>query len=427
MSTPFKITTALPPTVGPGAVGPYLVPPQSNPFTASQPLVIWVSQVCAPATTASTPGVTATQPAPTQGDFTLTFAPTQGAAPGLFAVVTVQPTNLYTDSRAALQASFVKFRQQVEALELQNALIVGGARLLLARVASALPLRFDEILFYHYGLDPARQCIDLQPGMQLRVEYGGYQYCDGPGGPGFALNAYTGQGVSRFAITQLADGTLSFDPFTARFAPGYALNPPIGCPLPTAGLIDLQAAGNARRHLRLVYPPVFAGAGSVDNAGASSQTSCILLGADTFTDLEAATADILNGNLGCGTATSGDNPVVSAVFTGRTIATPEMAVFLRNALVYVPVGTTMRGVMQVIADPAPAQVYDPNNQVTLLYGYLWRWFQTTDPSIMPNTNNYGQVTFSFPTPPLAPAPCGDQWDLPLLKGDSVGWHVAQTP
>jgi len=69
---------------------------------------------------------------------------------------------------------------------------------MLARVASGIPLRIDEILFYHYGLNPTQQnpqqYIDLQPGMTLRAEWGGYQYCDAPGGPGNALNGYVGYG-----------------------------------------------------------------------------------------------------------------------------------------------------------------------------------------------------------------------------------------
>jgi hypothetical protein len=431
VSTSYQITTSLPPAVGAGAVGPYLVPPSSAAGVAGQPLAVWIAQVCAPATTILTTGVTATAPAPTQGDFTLSFKTYPGPIQSVFAVVTVQPTNLYTDSRQALQASFVAFRQQVEALELQAspALIAGGARLLLARVAAALPLRYDEILFYHYGLDPARQCIDLQPGMQLRIENGGYQYCDGPGGPGYALNSYVALGVSRLAITQHANGTLGFDPFTARFSPGYTLSPPPTCPLPSAGLLDLQVAGNARRHLRLLYPATFEAAGSVDNAGTLGQTSCILLGADTYADLEAATADIVGNpggaNWGCGTAASGDNPVVSMVLTGRSVAVPEMAVMLRNSLTFVPVGATLRNMIQQVADPGPTQFLDNTGQASRLNAALWRWFVPTDPPSGMTTNVYDLAAFSFLSTTAAPSPYGDQWDLPLLKGDNLWWHEIQ--
>jgi len=428
VSTSYQITTSLPPAVGAGAVGPYLIPPSSVAQAASKPLVIWVSQVCAPGTTASTQGISTTQPQPVQPDFSLSFQPTQGAGQGIFAVVTVQPGNLYTDSRAALQASWVLFRQQVESLELQAtpALIAGGARLLLARVAAALPLRYDEILFYVYGLDPARQCLDLQPGMQLRIENGGYQYCDGPGGPGYGLNAYVSQGVNRFTLSQQPTGLLAFDPFTARFAPGYTLNPAPTCPMPAAGLLDLQVSANARRHLRLVYPSVFAAAGSIDNVGTSNQTSSILLGADTFTDLEAATNAIVGGDSGCGTAAPGNNPVVSIQFTGRTVAVPEITVLLRNVVTFLPVGTTLRGVIQQIADPAPSQFLDTSGQVSQLGAFLWRWFQATDPNTAQNTNVYGQNGFSFPQAGLV-GPYGDQWDLPLLKGDSVWWKSPTPP
>ena len=422
MSTNYQVTTALPPTVGAGSVGPYLIPPASTPAQSTRPLVIWVSQVCAPGVTTSTPGITTTQPAPVQPDFSLSFSQTQGGGQGMFAVVTVQPGNLYTDSRAALQTSFVAFRQQVESLELQTtpALAPGCARILLARVAAALPLRYDEILFYYYGLDPARQCLDLQPGMQLRIENGGYQYVDGPGGAGYALNAYVTQGINRFTVSRQPTGVLALDPFTARFAPGYTLNPAPGCPMQAAGLLDLQVGANARRHLRIVYPSVFAGAGSVDNVGTANQTSSILLGADTFTDLEAATQDILNGNLGCGTATPGNNPIVSLQFTGRTVAVPEITVLLRNVVTFLPVGTTLRGVIQQVADPATGQFLDTSGNITQLGAFMWRWFQATDPNVAQNTNVYGQAGFTFAQQPMV-GPYGDQWDLPLIKGDSVWW------
>lgn len=435
MSTNYQVTTALPPTVGSGAVGPYLIPPSGAQGVSTQPLVIWVTQVCAANVTTSTPGITTTAPAPTQPDFALSFQTAQGAGgPPMFAVVTVQPTNLYTDSRAALQASFTAFRQQVESLELQStpALIPGGARLLLARVAAALPLRYDEILFYAYGLDPARQCIDLQPGMQLRVENGGYQYVDGPGGAGYGLNAYVSQGVNRFAVAQQPDGLLAFDSFTARFAPGYTLNPAPGCPMAAvnndaaAGLLDLQLAANARRHLRLIYPSVFNASGSVDNVGTSSQTSAILLGADTYADIEAATGDVIDGNYGCGKAAAGDNPIVSIQFAGRTVAVPEIMVLLRNQPAWLPVGATLRNVVQQVADPAPGQMFDSSGTISFFGAKVWRWFQPTAAATpMGSTNVYGQAGFSFSQTALI-GPYGDQWDLPLLKGDSV-WWLSPTP
>lgn len=422
-SSAYTISTTFPGTGG-ATTGPYLIPPSIS-GDSTQPWNIWIAGVCAAGTTPSTQGIGSTTPQP---DFSLVFKNALMPITGnpVYALVSVQPGNLFTDSRAALQNSFRLFRQQVEQLEQSGVLIAGGTDLLLAQVAGNLPLRFDEVLFYHYGLDPVNQYVDLQPGMTLRLEAAGYQYCDGPGGPGYGLNAYVNAGSSRLPLVQLANGLRAFDAFLGRFSSSYSLNPAASCPLQASGLVDLQVSGNARKRWRLVYPAVFVGAGSVDNQGAGGQTSCVLLGADSYADLDAATTDVIAGNAGCGQQAQGHNPIVSISFTGRTIAVPEITVLLRNQQIQLPVGSTYRNVIQQMANPAPTQFLDPSGFSTSLSCSLWRWVQAATPATQQGSNPFGQASCAFTATPVA-APYGDEWDIPLLRGDFLWWKEQQAP
>jgi hypothetical protein len=442
----YTLSTIFPDMKTPG-FGPYLLPP--NPPAPGGTLVLSIVGLCTSTTTPTTQGI----PPGTNPDFSLVFKQAADKNIGVYAEVTVPPTNVFTDSRFALQASFTSFQQQVEALEVTSkALIPGGARLLLARVASGLPLRIDEVLFYHYGMHPimqstqnpdpgaTQQYIDLQPGMAVRAEWGGYQYCDAPGGPGNALNSYVGYGASRFMVSQAVNGLLTFDPFVRRL--NYTLNPPVTCPLVAGGLLDVvaafqqspstqppvQAPGNPRRHLRLVYPTQFAGSGTINNA--ATPPSCVLLGADTFVDLAAATTDVLSptGTNGCITPTSGNNPITSISFNGRAIFIPEITVLVRGAAMSVPVGTTVRNVMQQFVDPALVQFNNATSElIPQMYRYMQGMVAPFFPSVAPKPNApYGIANVVFNTlstlgPAMLQGPYGDQWDLPLLKGDSITW------
>ncbi len=423
-STSYTVSATFPPTASNGPIGPFLIPPSNANVDYTQPLAIWVGAVCAANTSAQTPGVAASTNQPA---FSLVFAPSQVPQnTSFFAKVSIAPNFVYSADpaiRAQLAGYFTLFKQQVEALEVPQAgsptggLIPGGARLLLNRVATNMPLRFDEVLTYLYAFNASSQYVDLSPGMSLRLEWAGYQYCDGPGGAGYGLNSYVNSGSSRFVITQQPDFTLATDAFLAQLVPGYGVNPPTACPQIAAGLLDLEITGNARRHLRLIYPTTFVGAGSVDNGGSSGQTSARLIGADTYADLEAATADVLAGNTGCGKASQGNKPIVSIAFNGRVAVIPEISFFYDGVTTVVPIGTTLRNVIQQVADPAPSQFF--NNQTSNMYVRMRRWTQMSGTPLSIGANTYLQALFDFGSAPATAGPLLDCFDIPLAKGDAV--------
>lgn len=404
------------------AAGPYLVPTALSPGQAFSIFVVGPVAAAAPAGAVTLPSVTLPAPAPaTQSTFSLSIFANQGQSPLPAAQIDVDKTAAWSPdpaARAAMATAFKVFRAQLEALETAGKplLLPGASDLIVNRLASAMPLRFDEILTYYYAFDPVAQSIDLLPGMSIRVDWAGYQYCAGPDGPGAGLNGFGTTGSSHLEVVRRPDRTLAFDGFSAQFTQGVSLQPPAGCPLTAGGPADLQLLGNARRHLRLVWPTSLAGAGNVDNSGSSSQLSCILLGASTFADIEAATAATVAGQSACGTQSSGSDPIVSIAFTSRVTVVPEIWVWMKGTPQRVPIGTSVRNLVQRFLDPIPPQMQlgAATSNVQLK---VQRWMQANAPPINPVMPGFDIGAIDLSKAALAVGPLGDGFDTPLIKGD----------
>ena len=74
------------------------------------------------------------------------------------------PASLYD----ALFDKFIQFRTYLDELQTQNLLYPHGARTTAARIASNIPLRYDQLLRFQYLLDVKNRWLDLSPGMRLR-------------------------------------------------------------------------------------------------------------------------------------------------------------------------------------------------------------------------------------------------------------------
>ncbi len=143
-----------------------------------------------------------------------------------------------------------------------------------------------------------------------------------------------------------------------------------------------------------------------------------LIGAETYADLLAATTDVLAGGTGCGKAASGSAPIVSIAFNGRVVLVPEFAYSLDGVTASAPVGTTLRNLLEAIADPTPAQFFPSSGSSVALT--LARWNQSiVVPGTGPNLNVLAQVAVSFGAAPAVAGPLGDWFDMPILKGDAV--------
>ncbi|MEJ0024804.1 MAG: hypothetical protein WDN01_02150 [Rhizomicrobium sp.] len=427
MPSSYTIDTTFPPGSTPGTpAGPYLLPATGGQVDTTKPLVLYIGALAAANTSTASPGIATSEAQPA---FTLTWTAAGFNASLYFAQVSIAASYVWSAdaaTRARMAQYFNVFRSQVEALEVTPAtaakggLIPGGTPLLLNRVATNMPLRFDEILPYLYNFNPGNQTFDLVGGMMLRVEWAGYQYCDAPGGQGNALNSFVNSGTGLYPIAQRSDFTLALDTFLASLAPGYNLNPPPTCPTFAAGPLDWSVQGNARRRWRVILPSTIAGSGNVDNQGSSTSLSSLVLGADTFADLDAATADVLAGNSGCGKAAAGNNPIVSIAFNSRVAVIPLLPVMFNNQMIPTPLGSTVRNLIQQISDPAPYQFNGNNATTTNVGAKLRRWSQVTGIPVSSQSNAYSLANFAFMTAAqqtVPVGPLGDSYDAPLAKGD----------
>jgi len=224
-------------------------------------------------------------------------------------------------------------------------LLPGGANVIRRELAQRLPATFAESLYFHYGFfrkagDDPQAYVDLQPGMRLRMDSAASQFIP----PSLAgqdfdplLNGYVAGGQSYFNITETAaaDGSprIGFDAFLGASLLPRAKPNRGGA----SGLADL--AGNSHRYVRLCYPAALPSADAPGRVGSSQ--SITLLGADTPAALSTATQQYYQRG-----SVDASNEVSVAFFRGRAILIPEIPCLLNDTLVYVPLGTTYRQLLQ---------------------------------------------------------------------------------
>ena len=215
----------------------------------------------------------------------------------------------------------------------------GAAQLLQLRIAESLPLAYDSLLSYYYGFQTTAEgnYVDLQAGMRLRVDFQNYQYVRSLREN--ARSGFVGSGSSYLQLhnytRRLNDGTLEhllgFDGFLSQLTTnvGGLLTDGAG------GALDLQNTGYRKAYYRLIYPSNF----SAENSSINPAQQVSIIGADTYTQLAAATEQFLK---------SGIVPIGVPVFYfhGKAAVVPEIAVFVREHPVYVSLGTTLRQLLE---------------------------------------------------------------------------------
>ncbi len=404
-------------TPGTFASEPYLVPPNvAFPNPAFNPIQFNLIAVYGKNITAGTCGISTDA---NNVDFSLTWTLNVHNPP--IAVISVQPNNIWSttvQARAQLRKSFDAFRLKLEDLEVnQHCLRPGGAYIIAQAIAQSIPLSISETLYYGFGFDAANGYVDLIPGMRLRLESSANQMMSALA-PVSSLNGFVPSSVAYYGVGRLSDSDgnqrVAFDSFLGtNRAPAIASSSGIA-----GGMIDLQKAASARRYYRLIYPAQIAPPDRPDNAGLYDNVT--LIGADLLADLNTATDPVQRAQI-CGTSSDGKAPVLCTYFRGRSIAVPELRIYLSTPQavqpLFVPLGTTVRNLMDYLGNSNfPLVTQDALNG--------WPTFNYRRPYSAP-TGQLAQVFFNLIDYSYVTGTQGffftgkDVYDLPVAKGDSL--------
>ncbi|MFI1564696.1 hypothetical protein ACH4ZX_16880 [Streptomyces sp. NPDC020490] len=289
-----------------------------------------------------------------------------------------------------------------------------GVAALSEAVSRSLPQTFPETLYLAYGLRFDNGCLDLRPGVILRVEYEGFQVVSGS--QGTALSGYVTTASADYEVTahdRSGRWTSGLDAFLAALTrQGVVVPDPTG-PVPGqlyggGGVLDLFAPTLQQPFTRLVYPPTVLPATSPGSL--FPQQHPVLLAAATPDALDAATENVRHRNPpGPGAA--------AAYFRGRATVRALVRVTVDGAPREVPLGTTLGDVLAGAARRPPAFTLPPG-PVTLRRPRAAA-VAADGPADGPADD--WRVVLGWPD--VAPAAL----DLPLLHGDRVDTVAGDLP
>jgi len=309
--------------------------------------------------------------------------------------------------RPNVKLAFDAFMQALEQLE-GSALVAGGSTPFQQVLASVVPATFAESLYFRHGVyqDSVNKqaYTDLQPGMCLRLDLEASQLVFPTSGQltqySSPVNGYVGAGQARTYLVETLDKDgnprLAFD--------AYLASSPVPTVSPTSangagGIVDL--AGGTYRYVRLCYPATIAP--SEAPGSVTTVNNATLVCANDLATLAAATAGYYNTG---SVATSG---AAGYFFRGRTIPVPEITCFVSGAPVAVPVGTTVRQLVQRYA-PLPRLA-----GVTMPSTYSRYLLASPTGAVGGFPGAYLQVGFAAVTG-TSPQ---DAYDLPVLGQDAL--------
>lgn len=305
--------------------------------------------------------------------------------------------------RTALRAGFDQLLIDLDAL----GLLPGRFQAVRGWIAQSVPQTFAESLYLRHGFDPVNRCVELTPGMRLRIDFEEHQDVD-PGDD--VRNGFVGSGTAYVRLSEVAGqkggSVLGFDPFISRLS-GVSVAASSGG---AGGAIDLQGAASQLPYWRLCYPSQYP---TSDGTGFTGiQQNVVLIGAGDRATLETATTNYVGGNaLPAG--------AVSLWFRGRATVVPEVPVFLQGARCHVPLGTTVRDLVSgLMSLPRSAAKQVSSHVLARPYNVL-----ATSPWQPLTAATYSDIPLGSQTPWSTTL---DTFDVPMLGGDSL-WVPIPSP
>lgn len=311
----------------------------------------------------------------------------------------------------AVEAAVADFHRLVAELPTGSGPLAGGAvPLLRRRLTERLPLDYHRLLAHHYGWDPERGTIDLHPGMRLRIDPQPYQFV--PPAVGRARSGRVATGTIHVPITsyvhRAGDGTLRD---LVGFGPFLSGQQRQGRPdLATDGVgaaVDIAGPAHRRAFYRLLSP--------LDpSTGGGPERLATIIGHDTLAQLDAATEDVLrDGEL--------DGGGSSFFFRGQAGVTPEIQVFLDGRPVWVPIGTTVRQLVETTDEvpTSPVSGPDPGRILRSRPLRLIHEGPSSEPHYRFVNLDPDPARFTGDGDGGGAGGAVDALDLPLIKGDRV--------
>jgi hypothetical protein len=341
---------------------------------------------------------------------TAPFSLVLGTSPFTYQI-NVDATSIWTFDmspiRPEVRAGFDKFLSLLDGAGLK------GGRLQQIRgwLAQELPQTFAETLYFRYGFDATQRCVELTPGMRLRLDFQSHQAVDPGSSP---LNGFVGAGRAWLDIGMLQGSqggqVLGFDPFLSQLQ-GLTVSPSVAG---GGGAIDLQSPAYQMPYWRLHYPRSYP---SSDGTGfVAAAQNPVLIGAPNRVALEAASTQYLED----GTILS---PAVGVWFRGRTIVVPEIPVLIQGGLTYITLGTTLRTLyggfapMPWVAGRVTSQFLTRLNSPLFATGNAVQWTPLATYQLVSMTTPQSSAYYTY-------SDTLDCFDLPLLGGDSISFPAS---
>ncbi|WP_020537471.1 LamG domain-containing protein [Lewinella cohaerens] len=245
--------------------------------------------------------------------------------------------NIKNKSALEIDEAYLAF---INDLANQEDVSVAGIQLVQRRIAERLPLSYDRLLAYYYGWNKAKGYIDLHSGMRLRIDFQNYQFVQASDQS--AERGFTGSGSTFVELgtytRKLNDGSyeqcLGFDPFLSQLETEGSVDI---ASRGAGGIFDLLKTENRKAIYRLFLP-------LNPSTGLGSERVATIIGTDSIADMIQVT-DKFDADANILPDTG-----ASFFFRGKAVITPEIQVFVRDQAIRVPVGTTVRQLIQRFDD-----------------------------------------------------------------------------
>jgi hypothetical protein len=362
-------------------------------------------------------GLTGLPIAPPQGgtnDIPFTLAAAPSSAAPLKYILTIANGALRFDAGRATLAD--AYRQLLKTAE-TNGATPRGVLVIQQTICRLMPQTFDETLYYAYGLSATNGCIDLRPGMVLRVGFSGFDLTAVSNAPVWSTG-YVGGAVVDYDVGDLVAPNnggwlVGFDAFVNWLVSHQALIVPSpqrngsspGTDIAETGgadAADLSFPAFTQPFYRLLAPGTLQTATSPAVSRTGQQFT--IAAAPSWTLIDAATPAPGGG-------------VDVAYFRGRAVVRACIRVQVEAAEYTVPIGTTVGNLLDRLARRPPSAA-------VALRGL--RLERAPGPAILDPANGFRadamtRVHLDWNGIVSGTSDAADALSLPLLHGDRISF------